>query len=183
MFQKTHGRQSWAARLLLAPYRLGTWWSSRWLTRGRAPAVVVAPGIWLGWAPGRADWPQLPIGAVLDVAAEFSGRRTTLPSRSVPLLDLIVPSAEELAQAVAALDELVARTPRPVLVHCALGHSQAAVVVAAWLLRHGLAATTAAVARVRAAQPRAVLGPAHRAALVAFLASQPIDNDYLKTAA
>ena len=171
VFQKHHGRLSWAARWLLAPYLVGAWWSSRWLTRGTAPASEVVPGIWLGRAPSRADWPRLPIGAVLDVTAEFSFGPTAqaLPYRSVPLLDLVAPSAGELARAVAAFAELVAATPRPVLVHCALGYSRSAVVVAAWLLRCGAATTPdEALRRVRSAQPRAVLQPAHRAALVAY---------------
>ena len=170
IFQKQAGRLSWAAGLLLLPYRLGAWWSSRWLTRHQAPAAEVVPGLWLGRAPGRADHRHLP-AAILDLTAEFSrptaARRR--PYRSVPLLDLAVPTPAELARAVAALDELC--PVGPVLVHCALGYSRAAVVVAAWLLHRGLSATPeAAVARVRAARPQVVLSGGHRMALAAYAA-------------
>ena len=172
VFQKHDGELSWAARILLAPYRLGAWWSSRWFTRHGVPSVEVVPGIWLGRAPGRFDWRHLQPGAVLDVTAEFSvgAASRALPHSSVPLLDLVAPSAEELVLAVAALDELAVH--QPVLVHCALGFSRSAVVVAAWLLRRGRATTPEeAIAHLRAARPQVVLSPAHRAALVAYHAA------------
>ena len=169
IFQKQGGRQSWAARLLLWPYRVGAWWSSRWLTRHEAAAAEVVPGLWLGRAPGRADYRRQPV-AILDLTAEFNRPAACRqPYRNVTLLDLVVPTPAELAQAVAALNEL--RPTGPVLVHCALGYSRAAVVVAAWLLHRGLAATPeAAVAQVRAARPQVVLSGEHCAALAAYAA-------------
>ena len=170
VFQKHAGRLSWAAALLLWPYRVGAWWSSRWLTRRTAPAVEVVPGLWLGRAPGRNERQQLP-AAILDLTAEFNSPAAARqrPYRSVPLLDLTVPTPAELAQAVAALNEL--RPTGPILVHCALGYSRAAVVVAAWLLHQRLAATPEeAVARVRAIRPQAVLSVDHKAALAAYAA-------------
>lgn len=172
VFQKHAGRLSWAARTLLAPYLLGAWWSSRLLTRRAAAGAEVAPGIWLGRAPGRADWQHRSPAAVLDLTAELNADPLARirPYRSVPLLDLVAPSAAELAQAVAALEALAAH--RPVLVHCALGYSRAAVVVAAWLLHRGLASTVVeALAQVRAARPRVVLTPAHCAALAKYRAT------------
>ena len=170
VFQKQAGRLSWAAGLLLLPYRIGAWWSSRWFTRHQVPAAEVVSGLWLGRAPGRADL-CFPV-AILDLTAEFSRPNASQqwPYCSVPLLDLAVPTPAELAQAVAALDELW--PTGPVLVHCALGYSRAAVVVAAWLLHRGLAATPeAAVARVQAARPQVVLSIGHRAALAAYAAA------------
>jgi membrane-associated phospholipid phosphatase len=172
VFQKHEGRLSWAARTLLAPYLIGAWWSSRWLTRRHAAGAEVAPGIWLARAPSRADWQCLPYNAVLDLTAEFDfgPPAAARPYRNVPLLDLVAPSVAELSQAVAALDALAAH--RPVLVHCALGYSRAAVVVAAWRLHHGAAATVAeAVAQVRAARPQVVLTPAHQAVLAEYQAA------------
>jgi len=177
VFQKHAGRLSWAARTLLAPYLVGAWWSSRLLTRRQVTGSEVATGIWLGRAPGRADWLHLPPGAVLDLTAEFSAGPAAgvRPYRSVPLLDLVAPSLTELVQAVEALDALA--THRPVLVHCALGYSRAAVVVAAWLLHHGAAATVAeALAQVRAARPQVVLTPAHCTALAQYQASYGFAN-------
>ena len=169
VFQKHAWQLSWAARTLLLPYRAGAWVSSRWFTRHGPPSVEVVPGIWLGRAPGATDWQHLPAGAVLDLTAEFSlsGPAQALPYCSVPLLDLVVPAPNELARAVAALDGLAAHPP--VLVHCALGFSRSALVVAAWLLRTGRAATPeAALALVQAARPQMVLGAGHRAALAGY---------------
>ena len=171
VFQKHDGQLSWAARALLLPYRAGAWVSSRWFTRHGPPSVEVVPSIWLGRAPGRADWQHLRPGAVLDLTAEFSlsSAAQALPHRSVPLLDLVVPAPAELAEAVAALDALA--THPPVLVHCALGFSRSALVVAAWLLRTGRAASASeAVALVQAARPQVVLGARHRAALAQYAA-------------
>ena len=173
VFQKQQGRLSWAAAWLLWPYRVGAWWSSRWFTRHGAPHTEILPGLWLGRAPGRPGRESQP-GAVLDLTAEFSApvavRRG--PYRNVPLLDLTMPTPVELAHAVAALDEMY--PAGPVLVHCALGYSRAAVVVAAWLLHQGLAATPeAAVAQVRAARPRVVLSGAHRRVLADYAATLP----------
>ena len=172
VFQKHDGRLSWPARLLLAPYQVGAWYSSRLLTRSTAPAAEVAAGLWLGRAPGRTDWDFPTYGAVLDLTAEFSlcRRARALAHRSVPLLDLVVPTPEELQRAVAALQELWPR--QPVLVHCALGYSRSALVVGAWLLETGRATTPAeAEAQLRAARPQVHLGPGHRAALAAYQAT------------
>ena len=169
VFQKHDGRLSWAARTLLLPYQVGAWWSSRWFTRHGAPSAEVVPGIWLGRAPGAADCLHLQPGAVLDLTAEFRLGQVArhMPHRSVPLLDLVAPAPEQLAPAVAALDELYPHAP--VLVHCALGYSRAAVVVAAWLLHRGLAATPeAAVAQLRQARPQVVLSAAHQRVLADY---------------
>ncbi|MBS0308487.1 MAG: phosphatase PAP2/dual specificity phosphatase family protein [Proteobacteria bacterium] len=170
VFQKNQGRQSMAARLLLAPYRCGAWLSSRWFTRHAAPSAEVVPGIRIGRAPGRNDWRHFQAASVLDLTAEFDAGKTTsrVVYRNVPMLDLIAPTPQQLRQAVDALDELHA-AHAPVLAHCALGYSRSALVVAAWLLRRKLAATPAdAFAKVRAARPQIVLNPAAERVLQEF---------------
>jgi len=169
VFQKHDGQLSWVARTLLAPYQMGAWWSSRWFTRGEAPSVEVAPGIWLGRAPSRTDWRSQEFGAVLDLTAEFglSSFARALPHRSVPLLDMVVPSVEQMAAAVAALHEL--EPHQPVLVYCAWGYSRSALALAAWLVHHGGATSpAAAIAQLRAARPQIVFSAAHRTALVVY---------------
>ncbi|QAU33182.1 phosphatase PAP2/dual specificity phosphatase family protein [Janthinobacterium sp. 17J80-10] len=170
VFQKRDGCQSRAARILLAPYRVGAWLSSRWFTRAGAPSAEVAPGIWIGRAPGGADWRHFQPAGMLDLTAEFhaGANAARLHHRNVPMLDLVAPTQSELRRAVAALDELHARNA-PVLVHCALGYSRSALVVAAWLLRRNLVQSPAqAIARVRATRPQIVLNPAFEQALAEF---------------
>ncbi len=160
VFQKTGAGHSWPARVLLLPYMSGAWISSRWWTRKAPGCAQVGPGIWIGRAPGQDDWHAAPFAAVLDLAAELPVSREALGRHyvSVPMLDLVPPSAQQLADAVEALERL--RAHGPVLVHCALGYSRSALVVSSWLLKHAPAATPeAALAMVRAARPRIVMRP------------------------
>ena len=63
----------------------------------------------------------------------------------------------------------------PLLVCCALGYSRSATLVAAWLLQSGRAdSVEQAIAMIRAARPRIVLGDAQRKALQGLL--QPSAN-------
>lgn len=170
VFQKQQGRQSEAAYLLLAPYRWGAWLSSRWLTRAGTPSVEVVNDIWIGRAPGKADWSHFQPRAVLDLTAEFHAGSVAgaLFHRNVPMLDLVPPTLQQLQHAVDALDQMHMQH-QPVLVHCALGYSRSALVIAAWLYRHGLAASPAqAIDMVRQARPQIVLNPAFERVLKEF---------------
>lgn len=169
VFQKHDGRLSLPARLILFPYQAGAWLSSRWYTRNGPPSVEVVPGIWIGRAPGEADWSLLDPMGVLDLTAEFNGSKATLSRqyRSIPMLDLVEPSLKQLRAAVDALDELSQH--KPVLVHCALGYSRSALVVSAWLLKRGFASTPEqAVAQVRAPRPQIVFPEDYMAVLKAY---------------
>lgn len=169
VFQKHAGKLSVPAQVLLFPYRVGAWISSRWFTRNGPPSTEVMPGLWIGRAPGRSDWWHLsPIG-LLDLTAEFNASRPALARhyRNVPMLDLVEPSIQQLQQAVRALDEL--RQHKRVLVHCALGYSRSALVISAWLLERGLAATPEqAVEQVRQARPQIVLSNEAMATLQSY---------------
>ena len=75
------------------------------------------------------------------------------------MLDLVVPSLEQLRRAVNAIEAM----PRPTLVFCALGRSRSAVSVAAWLIATGRAASVdAALEHIRARRPQVYLHSGHR---------------------
>ena len=83
------------------------------------------------------------------------------------MLDLTAPDRADLARAAEAIERLRARGP--VLVCCALGYSRSACAVATWLLATGRAADVAgALAMIRRARTRIVLGERHVAALAAL---------------
>lgn len=89
---------------------------------------------------------------------------TAIAYRSLPVLDLTAPTAEQCLNAAQTIESL--RQHGPVLVCCALGYSRSATAVAAWLLDSGRAESVdAAIAQIRQARPGIVLYPAHRQAL------------------
>jgi protein-tyrosine phosphatase/membrane-associated phospholipid phosphatase len=157
--KRDDGSMPLAVRCLLGPYLLGAWLNSRWWTRRLATADPVLPGILLGRLPTLTELQRLRVLAVVDLCAELPcstpGTRHTL----VPMLDLVEPRLAQVEMAVAAIEE--ARPAGLVLVCCALGFARSALVVAAWLLRTGMAKSPeAAVAQVQKSRPAVVLGSA-----------------------
>jgi hypothetical protein len=171
-FQKrADGSLSVSARWLFGPYLVGAWLNSRAWTHRLAPADPVAPGVLLGRLPGARERGRPGVAAIVDVSAELPCRSGAGPYVNVPVLDLVAPGAGRIERAAAAIDAL--RPAGPVLVCCALGLSRSALAVAAWLLRSGLARSPdEALARVRAARPAVVLGPALEAALASWWAGR-----------
>lgn len=166
-FQKqADGRLSLAARWLYAPYLLGAWINSRLWTRRNPQASEVIPGIWLGRLPRSAEARQY--SALLDLCAELPMNRTGLSAyRSVPLLDLVPPTADECRRAADAIEAL--RPHGQLLVCCALGYSRSACAVAAWLLQYGgCKDVDEALQRIRQARPQVVLGEVHLQTLSAM---------------
>ena len=156
-FQKrADGSMPLAVRCLFAPYLLGAWLNSRGWTRRLQIADRVAPGVLLGRLPTAAESRRLGVVAIVDVCAELPFRTRGIQYRFVPMLDLVLPDAEQIERAVVALEEALAAGP--VLVCCALGFARSALVVAAWMLRARLAdSPQAAVAQVRQARPAVTL--------------------------
>ena len=153
------GSMPGAVRCLLGPYLVGVWLSSRWWTKRLAAAGPVAAGILLGRLPSQGEWQRQHVVAIVDLCAELPCPTPGLSHRVVPLLDLVMPTVEQIEEASAAIDD--ARQRGPVLVCCALGLARSALVVAAWLLRTGRAASAEeAVAQVQRARPAVVLGAA-----------------------
>lgn len=168
-FQKqSNGRLSTAVRWLLAPCLIGARVNAWWWTRSRPHPDEVIDEVWLGRQPSARDLKRVRHAAVVDVAAELSMARSKLHYRSVPALDLVSPDAVACRQAVEHIEQL--RPCGPVLVCCALGYSRSATMVAAWLLQTGRASDVEqALALIRRARPRLVIGPAHRRVLQTFV--------------
>ena len=173
VFQKNRaGELSPSAWTLLLPFRGGAHLSRLWHSRSLPTVSWITSRLALGGYPSRAKLTKAGFpasGSVLDLTAEFP--RAKLPKETVyatlPLLDLLPPTAEEVREAVALLRRLTQAHPhRPIFLHCALGLSRSAVVVAAWLLATRQAVSVEkAVAQIRAARPAVVLHAEHVVAL------------------
>ncbi|WP_410499294.1 phosphatase PAP2/dual specificity phosphatase family protein [Chitinibacter sp. S2-10] len=153
--QKIGGETSFAVRWLTAPYRAAAALSRTYFLRNVDAAIEICDGVWLGAITAASD-PRF--GGVLDLCAEYP--RQAQPAANyinLPLLDLIAPSPQDIAQGVAAIEALRAQTngvAAPILVHCALGFSRSATIVAAWLVQSGRAANIdAAIALIRQRRP------------------------------
>lgn len=162
-FQKrADGSLTPATRWLLAPYLAGAWINSRLWTRKHPQPDEVVDNVWLGRIPTRHE--QGAFKTIVDLCAELPLNPQGRAYYSVPVLDLVAPSASQCAEAADAIERL--RNDGPLLVCCALGYSRSATAVAAWLIKSGRAATVdQALAIIRTARPQVVLHPAHRNAL------------------
>lgn len=162
-FQKRgDGSLSPAARWLFAPYLAASWINSRLWTRSRPQPSEIVDNVWLSRLPSLSQ--RSPFTAIVDMCAELPLDVGTRSYQAVPVLDLTVPTVEQCLIAAQAIEHL--RQQGPLLVCCALGYSRSATAVAAWLLYSGRAESVDnAVAILRAAAPRIVLGAAHVAIL------------------
>ncbi|KUY56113.1 phosphatase PAP2/dual specificity phosphatase family protein [Burkholderia sp. RF2-non_BP3] len=159
-FQKDDaGRFPVFIRWLLAPTIAGAFVNSRvWTFRHPAPARI-DERVSIGRTPTTRDLRRHGFTALVDLTAEmprWAAADASLAYASVPQLDLVAPTAAQLAAAVAALERLHA-DGRDVLICCALGYGRSVLCAAAWLAaRRGLGDARDALAAVRAMRPRAV---------------------------
>lgn len=171
VFQKYAGRVSLAARIILWPYLFGLGVSRAWYRR-RIPMcdaiderIVLGRGLTVEEA--RQVVAEQRIGAVLDLTAEHdeAAPLLALEYRNVPIVDLTLPTDRQIAEAVDTLNQLTSQ--HTVFVHCALGFSRSAMIVAAHLVasnrfetveealevlntkRPGITVSTAGIARVK----------------------------------
>lgn len=166
VFRKRGGRLSVAAIILLGPYLIGQSLSWRWyLRRMGAPLSEIVPGVFIG---ARLDDREAIVFAaahpdrfVLDLTGDFdeAGSLREGDYANLQLMDLIEPPPDALRDAATRIEAAVGQG-KTVLVHCALGYSRSALVVAHWLATTGRARTLReALERVRAARPGIVVGP------------------------
>ena len=136
--------------LVLLPYTIAAWINSRLWTRGQAPRDLLTDGVWIGRAPAGSEGAN----SIVSLAPELPIRADA----KVAMLDLVMPTDEQLSAAVQAIIELGNR--RPTLVCCALGYSRSAMASAAWLLAAGHAKDVEdALGQVRKARPQVVVRP------------------------
>ena len=156
VFQKqADGSLSAAATILLLPYLAGVRLNMAYWLRGKAKTARVRDDVWIGSVSGISD----DLLAVLDVCAEYPCPRYHGAYSTLPLLDMVAPSENDLVQA-ASLLETLRRQHGKVLTCCALGYGRSAAVVLTWLLVYGGCRDLAqATAELKQARPQMVLPP------------------------
>ena len=173
VFQKqADGRLSAAATVLLLPYLAGVRLNMAYWLSGKTKTARVRDDVLIGSVSAILD--DLP--AVLDVCAEYPRPRYRGAYRTLPLLDMIAPSENDLMQA-ASLLETLRRQHGKVLTCCALGYGRSAAVVLTWLLVYGGCRDLAqATAELKQARPQTVLPPETAKAVKAAAACLTKEN-------
>lgn len=166
VFRKKGGWLSMATKILLGPYLVGqslSW--RRYRRRMGASLSQIMPGVLIG---ARLDDREAIVFAathpnrfVLDLTGDFdeSGSLREGDYVNLQLMDLIEPPPDAL-RAAATYIETAYRQGKTVFVHCALGYSRSAYVVAHWLTTTGRARSIQeALEQIRAARPGIVVEP------------------------
>ena len=148
---------------------------------GKQAFQLVAGNVWLGCRPDGSDAATLqavPIGAVLDLAAEFSESsflRHGRNYRSLPILDTRAPTLAQLRSGVEFIEQ--EQQQHPIYVHCAIGHGRSACFVLAWLLRtHRVTSVEGGLKQLRDLRPGVGFYPEQHAVLVAFAADLKLSS-------
>ncbi len=131
VFQKNEqGKMSLSARVILAPYRLGTYISKLFFTRNLPEYTQITDRIFLGALPVNKE---IKTDSLLDLTAEFDTSEIKCKHKIIcPRMDLLVQTPEQIQEAVSKLNELTEKGT--VLICCALGLSRSLTVAAAYLM-------------------------------------------------
>lgn len=172
IYRKQQGRLPRGTRMLLAPVVAGQYLSWLYYKRHCAPSSAVSPNVWIGrWLTDAEaeDAIRQGVTAVVDLCDAFCEAAPFLDidHLQLPVLDLTAPTQAQLLDAV---DFIESRSATGVVyVHCKIGYSRSAAVVAAWLLESGRAASAAeAIAHLRAIRPTIVIRPEAQRAIEEF---------------
>jgi protein-tyrosine phosphatase len=169
---KTNGRLPLSARFVLAPVLLGQHLSLAFYRRQCRAWDQAAPGVLIGRVLNyreAAEAIRQGVTAVLDLTGDFGEAAPLLQTRyrNLPILDLTAPTQSQLEEAVAFIQIESARGV--VYVHCKIGYSRSAAVVAAFLLSGGLASSVPdAIRMLQAVRPRIVVRAEIMTALARF---------------
>ena len=169
IYRKVDGRLPWSAQFMLGPILLGQALSLRYYQRQCRAWDVACPNVWIGRVLNEAEAQAAMaagVVAVLDLTAEFSEADAfrSCDYLNVPILDLTAPTDEQWDRAVAFIRERSARGV--VYVHCKIGYSRSAAVVAAFMAEHEIASSAAeCIARLRSVRPSIVVRPEAEAAI------------------
>jgi protein-tyrosine phosphatase len=167
--KRPDGSRAWFALALTLPYLLAVgfiWHLQRTLVWRRDYFDEVSPRVFLGRRPLASDLPQ-GVDLVVDLTSEFRTHHARRAGAYIclPTLDGSAPDDA----AFAGLVERVAAHEGVVYVHCAAGHGRSASVVAALLLRKGLARDVdEAEAMMRHVRPGVALSRSQRRAVERF---------------
>lgn len=159
LLSKSCGGYSAYSWILFAPYLAGNWCTWRYYTTRVTAFQEILPHVFVGRRLFRREARALTargITAVLDLAPELleTPALTSLNYCHQPMLDLVPPSRESLLAAVAFIEANVRRTK--VYIHCKLGLSRSAAVVAAYLIKNGYT-MSGALALIEKARPGLVI--------------------------
>lgn len=175
IYRKQAGSLPLSAKLVLAPFLAGQYFSLLYYRNRSRPWDEVVPGVWIGRKLGRVEARQAlgrGITAVLDLTSEFSEAAPFLAGHylNLPVLDLTAPTQTQLGKAAAFIREHSVHGK--VYVHCKIGYSRSAAAVGAYLLKTGFADTAEeAVELIRRARPLLIVRPEVLDALKRFQTS------------
>jgi membrane-associated phospholipid phosphatase len=172
IWRKHGGRLPLSTRVVLAPVRLGQYLSLLYYRRQCRHWDEVAPGVLIGrqlTGAEAADAIRQGVTAVLDLTGEFREADSFLEVRyrNLPILDLTAPTQEQFRQAVEFITAEASRGT--VYVHCKIGYSRSAAVVAAYLIASGQAENAnEAIEILRRARPAIIVRDEARRVLSQF---------------